>query len=84
MIDISLVYEDGSPVDMSSTFDEFTAIADRDYTDVSETAAANSRRFEEVMYRNGFTGYCGEWWDYSDTNRYELKSVTQNNTNNGD
>lgn len=83
-IDISLVYEDGSPVEMPSTFDEFTAIADRDYTDVSETAAANSRLLEEVMYRNGFTGYRGEWWDYSDTNRYELKSVTQNNTNNGD
>ncbi len=71
-IDISLVYEDGSPVEMPSAFDEFEAIADRDYSDVSETAAANSRLLEEVMYRHGFTGYWGEWWDYSDTNQYEL------------
>ena len=31
------------------------------------------------MYRNGFTGYRGEWWDYSDTNRYEVKPVIINN-----
>lgn len=80
-IDISLVYEDGSPVEMPSAFDEFAAIADRDYTDVSETAAANSRLLEEVMYRNGFTGYRGEWWDYSDTNRYELIPVSHDEVN---
>lgn len=78
-IDISLVYEDGSSVEMPSAFDEFAAIADRDYSDVSEAAANNSRLLEEVMYRNGFTGYRGEWWDYSDTNRYEVKPVIVNN-----
>lgn len=78
-IDISLVYEDGSPVEMPSAFDEFAAIADRDYSDVSEAAANNSRLLEEVMYRNGFTGYQGEWWDYSDTNRYEIKPLIINN-----
>lgn len=83
-IDISLVYEDGSPVEMPSAFDEFAAIADRDYTDVSETAAANSRLLEEVMYRNGFTGYRGEWWDYSDINRYELIPVTHDIANIGE
>ncbi len=77
-IDISIVYEDGSPVEMPSAFDEFTAIADRDYSDVSEAAANNSRLLEEVMYRNGFTGYRGEWWDYSDTNRYDVKPVIRN------
>lgn len=78
-IDMSIVYEDGSPVEMPSAFDEFTAIADRDYSDVSEVAANNSRLLEEIMYRNGFTGYRGEWWDYSDTDRYEVKSVIRNN-----
>lgn len=79
-IDISLVYEDGSPVEMPSAFDEFAAIADRDYSDVSETAATHARLLEDVMYRNGFTGYRGEWWDYSDTIRYELKPVIRNET----
>lgn len=83
-IDISLVYEDGSPVEMPSAFDEFAAIADRDYTDISETATTNSRLLEEVMYRNGFTGYRGEWWDYSDTNRYELIPVAHDDSNIGD
>lgn len=79
-IDISIVYADGSPVEMPSAFDEFTAIADRDYDDVSETAAKNSRLLEDVMYRNGFTGYSGEWWDYSDTEQYEIKPVIYNNS----
>ena len=83
-IDISIVYEDGSPVEMPSEFDEFAAIADRDYSDVSETAAANSRLLEDVMYRNGFTGYRGEWWDYSDTDRYDVKSIVQNKEDSGD
>ncbi len=74
-IDISLVYEDGSLVEMPSAFDEFEAIADRDYSDVSETAAENSRLLEKIMYKYGFTGYYGEWWDYSDTNQYELIPV---------
>lgn len=78
-IDISMVYEDGSPVEMPSAFDEFSAIADRDYSDVSETAAANSELLENVMYRHGFTGYYGEWWDYSDTNRYELNPDAHDN-----
>ena len=81
-IDISLVYEDGSSVEMPSAFDEFAANADRDYSDVSEVAANNSRLLEEVMYRNGFTGYRGEWWDYSDTNRYEVKPVIKNDKSN--
>lgn len=83
-IDISMVYEDGSPVEMPSAFDEFAAIADRDYSDVSKTAAANSRLLEDVMYRHGFTGYHGEWWDYSDTNKYELKPVAHDNVDSGD
>lgn len=69
-IDISIVHLDGTPVEMPSGFDEFSSIADRDYSDVSETAAANSRLLEDVMYRNGFTGYSGEWWDYSDTQEF--------------
>ena len=66
---------------MPSAFDEFAAIADRDYSDVSETAANNSRLLEEVMYRNGFTGYRGEWWDYSDTERYELLPFANDEVN---
>ena len=70
-IDISMVYANGSPVEMPSAFDEFSAIADRDYSDVPDDAASNAMLLEDVMYRNGFTGYRGEWWDYSDINSYD-------------
>lgn len=83
-IDISLVYDDGNPVEMPSAFDEFSAIADRDYSDVSETAASNSRLLEDVMYKNGFKGYSGEWWDYSDTDRYELIPILHDELDIGD
>lgn len=72
-VDIAIVRLDGSSVELPSEFDEFNSAADRDYSDVSEIAAANARILEEAMYNNGFTGYAGEWWDYSDTDRYELE-----------
>lgn len=65
-LDISIVYADGSPVEMPSAFDEFSAKADRNYYDVSEEAGRNATLLEEVMTRNGFHGYIGEWWDYTD------------------
>ncbi len=71
-IDIGIVCADGSEAELPSAFDEFSSLADRDYSDVSSEAAENARLLEEVMYRNGFTGYRGEWWDYSDTDIYEL------------
>ena len=71
-IDLGIVYTDGSKVELPSDFDEFSAIADRDYSDVSEEAAENSRMLEDIMVRNGFYGYWGEWWHYSDNDTYEL------------
>ena len=83
-IDISIVYEDGSPVELPSAFDDFSAVADRNYSDVSETAKKNAILLESVMYENGFTGYKGEWWDYSDTETYTLIEVADETTGNGD
>ena len=42
-VDVTLVTLSGEAVEMPSDFDEFAAIADRDYSDVSEAAAANAR-----------------------------------------
>ncbi len=70
-MDITLVTLDGAEVLMPTGFDDFSLLADRDYSDVSEEAAYNARLLEDVMERHGFTGYSGEWWDYSDTTTYE-------------
>ena len=70
-IDMTIVTLDGGEVEMPTGFDDFSLKADRDYSDVSETAAANAMMLEQVMTECGFKGYQGEWWDYSDTTQYE-------------
>lgn len=71
-IDLGIVYSDGSEVELPSGFDEFSLLADRNYSDVSEEAAENSRMLEEIMTTYGFSGYWGEWWHYSDQNIYTV------------
>ena len=71
-IDITLVLSDGSEIPMPSGFDEFTALADRDYSDVSAEAAVNAELLEAAMLAEGFAAYSGEWWHYSDAVVYEV------------
>lgn len=68
---MTLVTFDGNEVEMPTGFDDFSLKADRDYSDVPETAAGNAKMMERVMTECGFVGYAGEWWDYSDTTAYE-------------
>lgn len=68
-VDVTLVTLEGEPVEMPSGFDDFTALADRDYQDVSATAAEHAQLLESVMESCGFTGYDKEWWHYSDNDR---------------
>ena len=74
-VDVTLVTLSGEAVEMPSDFDEFAAIADRDYSDVSEAAAANARLLEMTMEAHGFKGYVNEWWHYSDTDSYEAEDL---------
>ena len=50
-VDVTLVTADGQPMEMPTDFDDFTALADRDYSDVGDTAAANARLLEKVGTR---------------------------------
>ena len=70
-IDMTLVTFAGNEVEMPTAFDDFSLKADRDYSDVSETAEENASMMESGMAESGFRGYAGEWWDYSDTTAYE-------------
>lgn len=72
-VDLTLTDLDGVPVEMPSGFDEFSALADRDYSDVSRQAADNAQLLEDVLTRHGFQGYRGEWWHYSDADRYPVE-----------
>ena len=62
---------------MPTDFDNFTALADRDYSDVSPAAAGHAMLLQEEMYAEGFIGYQAEWWHYSDSDSYEIKETLE-------
>lgn len=71
-VDITMVAADGTVISMPTEFDDFSLKADRDYSDIEdEGAVKNVMILQNAMENNGFTGYQGEWWDYSDTVEYE-------------
>lgn len=74
-LDVTLVDAEGRELEMPTGFDDFSAKADRDYSDCSETAAANALLLQTVMETYGFSGYFGEWWHFSDTQAYPVDEV---------
>ena len=77
-VDITMVAADGSVISMPTEFDDFSLKADRNYSDIdNEEAVNNVMILQNAMENNGFTGYQGEWWDYSDTVEYEAVDFEQ-------
>lgn len=74
-VDLTLISLDGDPVDMPTGFDDFSSLADRDYSDVPAEAAAHAQLLEEVMTACGFRPYSGEWWHFSDTDEYPVEET---------
>ena len=71
-VDLTLVDADGKEVEMPTGFDDFSAKADRNYADCTETAAAHAQMLEILMEKHGFSGYFQEWWHFSDTDEYPV------------
>ena len=72
-VDISLYdLETGEDLPVPTGYDNFTAYADRDYSDCSKDAATNARLLEQTMEKYGFTPYFAEWWHFADTKDYEI------------
>lgn len=74
-VDVTLVDETGRELPMPTGFDDFSAKADRDYSDCTETEAGNAQILEILMEKHGFTGYAGEWWHFSDTTSYPVEEI---------
>ena len=75
-IDLTLYdLESGEPLAMPTGFDDFSSLADRDYSDISGEAAANAKLLEELLERHGFRGYRGEWWHFNDTDEYPIEEA---------
>ena len=72
-VDVTLIdLETGEELDMPTGFDDFTALADRNYSDCTEEQAANSRILERAMTAAGFSPYNSEWWHYTDYVSYNV------------
>ncbi len=71
-VDLTLVDINGHELEMPTEFDVFSELADRDYSDCSEEAAANALKLESVMKSCGFEGIESEWWHFTDTNSYSV------------
>jgi len=71
-VDITLVDAAGTALRMPSDFDNFSPLADRDYSDADPEAAEHARLLESVMEAAGFRGYSGEWWHFSDRDIYPV------------
>lgn len=74
-VDISLAYADGTEVVMPTGFDDFSALADRDYRDCTPEAAENAAYLEGLMEEAGFKPYTKEWWHFTDTQSYPVEEV---------
>ena len=74
-VDITLVTADGTELVMPTGFDDFSTLADRDYSDCTPEAAANARLLEACMEKYGFKPYSGEWWHFSDTQYYDVEKT---------
>jgi len=63
-VDVGLADLNGKLLEMPSEFDEFTARADHDFSDVSEVAALHGTILRNAFVKNGFSGVPDEWWHY--------------------
>lgn len=72
-VDVTLTDLAGNAVEMPSGFDDFSPLADRDYSDVPASAAANAQLLEDVLTACGFQPYTGEWWHFSDLDNYPVE-----------
>jgi D-alanyl-D-alanine dipeptidase len=71
-VDVTLIDGDGSELVMPTGFDDFTGLADRDYSDVkNRNAVRNAKLLEKAMKECGFKPYFGEWWHFSDSDSYD-------------
>ncbi len=72
-VDMTLVdLSTGEELPMPTGFDDFTALADRNYSDCDPALAANAQLLEQVMSECGFKPLQTEWWHFTDTDTYPV------------
>ena len=74
-VDVTLVAQDGTELEMPSAFDDFSGKANRDYSDTTKTAADHAELLEILMEKHGFYGYFDEWWHFYDNDQYPVEEA---------
>lgn len=74
-VDVTIVDAGGREQNMPTDFDDFSELADRDYSDCDGEAAANALMLEQIMTECGFKPYKGEWWHFSDIQTYPVEET---------
>ncbi len=74
-VDLTLVDASGKEVEMPTGFDDFSAYADRDYSDCTDSAAANAKLLQDLMEKHGFEGLQSEWWHFTENTDYDIERV---------
>lgn len=71
-VDVTLVDKVGNELPMPTGFDDFTARAHRNYSDLTPKQKKDSKLLEAVMKKHGFDSFPFEWWhfDFHDWQNY--------------
>lgn len=78
-VDLTLIdLATGAELPMPTPYDDFTARASHDFTDLPADALANRALLREVMTKHGFDPLPSEWWhyDFRGWERFELMDVS--------
>lgn len=76
-VDLSLVDDAGHPLDLGSTFDDFSARAHRDFSGISKRAAENRKTLEDAMRAAGFIPLPTEWWHFDASGWEDLPAADE-------
>lgn len=74
-VDVTLTDMNGQDLNMPSGYDDFSARADRDFSDVSGRQAADARILEIIMQQAGFASIYSEWWHFNDLDNENMPAV---------
>lgn len=71
-VDLTIVDENGKPLDMGTGFDDFSPLAHTDYFEDSDHTEVrdNRRLLYTCMTKAGFTNLPSEWWHYDYADRF--------------
>jgi len=64
-IDLTLIKQDGSFVDMGGTFDLFSEVSHPDYKKLTRKQKKNRKILRDAMVKAGFKGIDSEWWHFT-------------------